>query len=185
MIGDVSGKGIPASLFMAMVTGEFKFFSDDKVRPQETLLQLNAKLLKDSTSNLFVTMYYLVMDMASHTLVYANGGHLPMLRATKNGVESLDVLEGVPLGLMEGPYSGGQSNFEDGDVFVLYTDGVTEAMNSRSDLYGKERLSSVVSRNRHLSSKEILKAIARDVKKFESGAGQHDDMTIVVIKVKH
>jgi CHASE2 domain-containing sensor protein len=183
MIGDVSGKGIPASLFMAMVTGEFKFFSGQDTRPQETLLNLNEKLIKDSTSNLFVTMYYLALDMAGHTIAYANGGHLPMLRVSNNGTEFLDVMEGAPLGLMEGPYSGGHASFAKGDVFILYTDGVTEAMNHRRDLYGKERLSAVVLRSRDLSSKEILNAIARDVKKFESGAGQHDDMTIIVIKI--
>lgn len=185
MIGDVSGKGIPASLFMAMVTGEFRLLSDGKSRPQETLSQLNSKLLKDSASNLFVTMYYIVIDISTGSVAYANGGHLPMLRIKKDGAEFLDVLEGAPLGLMEGPYSGGQGTFEKGDILVLYTDGVTEAMNSRSDLYGAERLSSVVSHNRHLSSKDILKAIGRDVRKFEGGAGQHDDMTVIVMKINN
>jgi adenylate cyclase len=183
MIGDVSGKGIPASLFMAMVTGEFKFFADDKLDPQATLMSLNSKLTRDSASNLFVTVYYLIFDMAKRTVRYANGGHLPALQVSKDGSKFLDVSDGAPLGLIEGPYSGCEAHFDKKDVFVFYTDGVTEAMNSRMDLYGSQRLASVVSRTRHLGAKDILKAIAGDVKKFESGSEQHDDMTVIVIKI--
>lgn len=184
MIGDVSGKGIPASLFMAMVMGKFRTFATIQgLKPEEVLLNLNSKLLQESSSNLFVTMFYVFFDMKKKVLKFANGGHLPLIQLSEGGkVEFLDVAEGAPLGLMENGYSGGERYFREGDIFVLYTDGITEAMNPRSEMYGKERLASVIEANRYLSSRNLLNAIERDVRKFEPRARQHDDMTLMVIK---
>lgn len=108
MIGDVSGKGVPASLFMAMVTGAFKFFATAGTKPENVLASLNSKLVKESSSNLFVTMFYLAFDLKKMSVEYSNGGHLPviLLRDKEDGVQFLDVSEGAPLGLMENPYSG-------------------------------------------------------------------------------
>lgn len=184
MVGDVSGKGIPASLFMALVTGEFKFFSGDNISPETTLANLNERLVRDSASNLFVTMYYLILDMKSHTLSCGNAGHLPVLHVSKDRVDFLDVSEGMPLGLVEGKYSGRVASFDKGDIFILYTDGITEAMNRNSELYGKDRLAMLVSRSRHLTAKDIVKVIMRDIRQFESGSEQHDDITVIAVKVK-
>lgn len=184
MMGDVSGKGVPASLFMAMVTGAFKFYAASDAKPSDVLCDLNNKLCRESSSNLFVTMFYVMFDMRRKTLAYANGGHLPLIRLRPGGnVEFLDVDDGTPLGLMEGPYSENGGTFNDGDIFVLYTDGITEAMNAKSDMYGKERLAAVIESHRALSAKALLTAIERDVRRFEPKAQQHDDMTFMVIKV--
>ena len=91
--------------------------------------------------------------------------------------------DGAPLGLMEGEYSGTRINYSSGDIFVFYTDGITEAMNSRRDMYGKERLAEVVYRNRKLDPKELLSAIEKDVRRFEPKSTQHDDMTIITLKI--
>jgi len=183
MIGDVSGKGIPASLFMSMVAGFFKFLSTPTVAPESVLFNLNAKLTKENSSNLFVTIFYSIFDIKSGIMAYANGGHLPILYLSPGGKpEFLDVEEGTPLGLMDGDYSGRKIDFRAGDIFVFYTDGVTEAMNSRGDMYEKERLVKVVEANRTKSAADLVKIIEKDVRKFEPITKQHDDITVIVVK---
>ena len=183
MIGDVSGKGIPASLFMAMVVGAFRSFAKQGVEPEDTLFHLNSKLTKEAPSNLFVTVFYSIFDVEQRAFIYANGGHMPVLYLSKGKVKFLDVEEGMPLGVIEGGYSVNKINFEKGDVFIYYTDGVTEAANSKLEFYGKERLTAVVEANFNLSAKEILEAIAKDVRKFEPKTKQHDDITVIVVKI--
>lgn len=184
MIGDVSGKGVPASLFMAMSVGSFRTFALQGMDPENVLAGLNTKLAHESTSHLFVTMFYSIFDVKSGKFSYANGGHLPVLYLKPGErAQFLDVKEGAPLGLMEGSYSGGAISYGSGDVFVFYTDGVTEAMNSRSDMYGKERLQAVAEKSRDLSADKMLDAIEKDVRRFEPKSTQHDDITIMVIKV--
>lgn len=184
MVGDVSGKGVPASLFMAMTTGAFRFFATEELPPQDVLKKLNGKLTKESSTNLFVTMFYAIFDISKMTMAYANGGHLPLLYLPvgKKAV-FLDVEEGAPLGLMEGEYSGKSIEYHSGDIFVFYTDGITEAMNSRRDMYGRQRLADVVEKNRKLGTAELLAAIEKDVRRFEPKPTQHDDMTIITLKI--
>jgi hypothetical protein len=185
MIGDVSGKGVPASLFMAKVISEFKFFVSANAEPSLVLRDLNNKLVSESSSNLFVTVLYLVFDMQHRRLTFSNGGHLPgiLLKRDVKEIQFLDTAEGAPLGLMEGSYSDGSIALEKGDVLVLYTDGVTEAMDREHRLYGTERLCELVKVNRRRAPEELLGIVRNDVKKFEVGAGQHDDITIMVIRV--
>jgi len=184
MIGDVSGKGIPASLFMAMVLGEFRCLNVAHTEPREILSLLNAKIVKESTSNLFVTMFYAIFDLKNKSVSFANGGHLPLLRMSKRKPpEFLDVDEGTPLGLIEGGYSQKETSFAPGDLFVFYTDGVTEAMDRNHNMYEKERLVSVVDRSIDLPAIDILKNIKNDVRKFEPESTQHDDITAIVVKI--
>jgi sigma-B regulation protein RsbU (phosphoserine phosphatase) len=184
MAGDVSGKGVPAALFMAMVVGSFRTFALPDAKPEEVLERLNAKLCKDSATNLFVTVFYSIFDMKAKTFTYGNGGHLPVLYLPKAGAtQFLDVKEGAPLGLMEGIYSGGEIKFDNGDTFIFYTDGVTEAMNQKSDMYGKERLQAVAEKSRALSAEKLAAAIEKDVRRFEPKSQQHDDITIIVVKI--
>jgi Serine phosphatase RsbU, regulator of sigma subunit len=184
MIGDVSGKGVPASLFMAMVTSEFKFFALPGVLPETVLSGLNAKLAKESSSNLFVTVFYLIFDMKKMTFKFSNGGHLPVIRLNAAGeYEMLDVSDGTPLGMIESNYSGKEAHLSKGDIFVFYTDGVTEAMNSRRELYGADRLIRSIKSSRHLPSKGIIDAVLKDVRYFEPRSTQHDDITLIVIKI--
>ncbi len=184
MIGDVSGKGVPASLFMAMSAGAFKSFAIPGKRAEEVLLNLNAKLVRESSSNLFVTVYYSIFDTKSKTVSYANGGHLPILHLGRHkDAVFLDVTDGAPLGLMEGAYTGGAVNYSAGDIFVFYTDGVTEAMNQKGDMYGKERLLDVVEKNRAKPAKALVEAIEKDIRRYEPKSSQHDDITLIVLKV--
>lgn len=182
MIGDVSGKGVPASLFMAMVSSSFKFFATPDSSPGDVLRKLNSRIVKESSSNLFVTVFYSIFDTVNNKVIYANGGHLPVLRLSSSGeTEFLDVEEGAPLGLMNGDYSQKEIGFNKGDVFIFYTDGVTEAMNERREMYGKERLVAAAKKNRDKNALGILQAIEKDVRAFEPVASQHDDITLIVL----
>jgi CHASE2 domain-containing sensor protein len=185
MIGDVSGKGVPAALFMAMTTGAFKTFAKTAgLSVRDCLARLNEKIVAESSSNLFVTVFYGIFDMKEKSFVYSNGGHLPVAHTGADGsVKFLDVDEGAPLGLMEGPYGEGRVSFKTGDSFVFYTDGITEAMNPKKEMYGSQRLEKVILKSRTLPAGEILKAIEKDVRKFEPAAKQHDDMTLIIVKV--
>ncbi|MBF0531950.1 MAG: CHASE2 domain-containing protein [Candidatus Omnitrophica bacterium] len=185
MIGDVSGKGMPASLFMTTVSGSFKFFAKPDAKPEETLHNLNVKLQKESATKLFVTIFYAIFDMDQQVMAYSNGGHLPVLYLAKNTVVNfLDVEEGFPLGVVEGSYGSGQTTFVFGDIFVFYTDGITEAKHPRLGMYGKERLVAVVKKNRSASAQVILSAIEKDVRQFEPKHKQSDDITLIVVKIK-
>ncbi|MCX5668037.1 MAG: CHASE2 domain-containing protein [Candidatus Omnitrophica bacterium] len=173
MIGDVSGKGVPASLFMAMVTSEFKFFAAPGVAPEAVLSGLNSKLAKESSSSLFVTAFYLIFDMKKRTVKFSNGGHLPVIRLNATGEEELlDVSEGTPLGIIDSVYGGKELQFKKGDTFILYTDGITEAMNSRRELYGGERLIKAAKASGGFPSKGIIDAILKDVRNFEPRSTQ-------------
>jgi sigma-B regulation protein RsbU (phosphoserine phosphatase) len=122
--------------------------------------------------------------MRSNLVRYSNGGHLPVIYLSgENSLQFLDVTEGAPLGLMEGTYAGNELSFKKGDIFILYTDGITEAMNTKSEMYGKDRLSSSIKSHREFSAKNLLTAIERDVRKFEPKSRQHDDMTLMVVKI--
>jgi sigma-B regulation protein RsbU (phosphoserine phosphatase) len=95
----------------------------------------------------------------------------------------LDVEDGYPLGLLDSDYSGNQIKFSQGDVFIFFTDGVTEARNMKANMYGNERFVSVVEKNKTASAREILKAIETDLRRFEPEYKQSDDITCIVLKV--
>jgi sigma-B regulation protein RsbU (phosphoserine phosphatase) len=184
MIGDVSGKGVPASLFMAMAASEFKSLAAQGASPESVLSSLNARIVGTSTSNLFVTMFYMIFDFKAGSARYSNGAHLPAIHFTAGGeVRLLDVPEGTPLGLIESGYGGVDIKISKGDFFVLYTDGVTEAMNKKRELYGEERLVRTVKTCAPLSSKHMIGAIEKDIRSFEPRSKQHDDITLIVIKM--
>ena len=184
MIGDVTGKGMPASLLMAMAVSSFRFFALPTVFPKDTLRHLNEKLIKDSSSGLFVTLFYAVFDMTEKTLHYANGGHLPLLYVSKGGLPKfLDVKNGLPLGMMEGEYSGDRCPFGKGDIFVFYTDGITEARNADGEFYEKGRLGDLLQKHSTRPVNELMKIIEDDVRHFEPAHRQHDDITYIVLKV--
>ncbi|HBR14176.1 MAG TPA: hypothetical protein DD723_01345 [Candidatus Omnitrophica bacterium] len=184
LIGDVTGKGVPASLFMAMVTSSFKFFAKPEIAPQEALRHLNEKIIQESSANLLVTLFYGVFDLDSRVMAYANGGHVPVLYLAKDKKPVfLDVAEGLPLGMIKRPYSGNQVKYEQGDIFIFYTDGITEAVNAKSEMYTAEKLASLADAHRDLSAQQLREVIEKDVTTFESKSKQHDDITLVVVKI--
>ena len=108
---------------------------------------------------------------------------MPVLHITKGKkAEFLDVTDGPPLGLIESAYSSGTVNIKEGDIFVFYTDGVSEAMNQKGEMYGSDRLIKVVEKNISGSSANILEAAIKDMRHFEPRHIQHDDITLIMVK---
>ena len=184
MIGDVSGKGVPAALYMARVVSVFKTFVRGGT-PQEVLKNINDRLIAEGGSNLFVTLTYMVLDAEAESIAFAIGGHMPTILVEPDGtVELLDVPEGFPLGLIEGDFSEVKRYFKAGSIFILYTDGVTEAMNTRGEMFGQDRMVELAKELKDSSAREVVDAVHKAVSDFAGKAKQHDDITVMVIKYR-
>tara|TARA_B100000315_G_C14120796_1_gene382478 strand:- start:197 stop:562 length:366 start_codon:yes stop_codon:yes gene_type:complete len=119
------------------------------------------------------------------SLNFSLGGHSPilMMRDGENELRKLDLKEGMPLGIMEGLFSNGTVDVKKGDIFVVYTDGVTEAMNTKHEMFGDDKLAEIIKKQRSKSIGEIVDVIHDEVSKFEGKAPQHDDITVIAVKV--
>jgi len=185
MIGDVSGKGVPAALYMANTVSDFRIFSKNNYSPKDVLTNINNGLLVSSKSNLFVTMSYYIFDLKNMRFIYSSAGHLPgiLVKAATGEVIKTESESGAPLGLLEMEFGEQDVKLDRGDVFILYTDGVTEAMNKKRELFGMERFIPLVKENINLPPEAMIKAIQNRITEYEAGQ-QHDDITIIVAKVK-
>ena len=182
MLGDVSGKGVPAALYMAKVVSVFRTFIKDGTAA-EVVKKVNDRLVAESGTNLFVTLTYMIFDTKTNTTDFAIGGHLPTILITPSGeVELLDVAEGMPLGLIDSDFSPGEKKYEKGSIFILYTDGVTEAMNENEEMFTDERLVNLCRSFKGLTPQEIVRRIQKAVLDFAGRAKQHDDITVMAIK---
>lgn len=183
MIGDVSGKGVPAALYMARVMSIFKTVSADSGEVSGVLEKMNRTLAFKARSGLFVTMTYMVFDVETNTFNYSIGGHMPTIEVSPGGeVSLLDVEEGLPLGMMEGAYKRVNKKYVPGSLYILYSDGVTEAMNSQKEMFGQERLIELASSLAGATAKEAVMRMHEEVFTFTGKAEQHDDITIMAIK---
>jgi serine phosphatase RsbU (regulator of sigma subunit)/CHASE2 domain-containing sensor protein len=185
MIGDVSGKGVPAALFMARAIADFRHFVGDRAKPSEVLDELNKQITLNYKAGLFITMFYMIFDAPSRELVFSNAGHLPAIRVKASGGIDLLKTEGMPLGLIETEtYVDDRVKLEPGDSIVLYTDGVTEARNNLKEEFGEERLKEVILKNHYASPLPMINAIKGDLSRFVGNEPQYDDLTIIVLKIK-
>lgn len=196
LIADVSGKGTSAALYMAELKGLVLSLSQIYHSPKQLLIEVNRIISDNLDSRSFITMTYAVIDLNAATLTYARAGHTPLiyLPAARAGPPAAQILapNGLVLGLrIDGAHERFVQLLEEqsidigqGDVFVLFTDGVTEAMNAQSDLFGDARLSRLIEEHGHLDSAELRERILREVETFVGGADQHDDMTMILIKVE-
>ena len=183
MMGDVSGKGVPAALYMAQVVSEFKTHVRSG-NPREVLHNLNTRLVEECGSGLFVTLTYMVIDTKTKTASFSIGGHMPTVLVTPGGeVKLLDVNVGMPLGMIESEFEVVEYKYEPGSIFILYTDGVTEAMNIKEEMFEQERLTALSKTLANKSSEEVVKRIHEAVTEFAGKAKQHDDITVMAIKV--
>jgi len=187
IVGDVSGKGVPAALFMAKVATLFKIFAKEEVFASNVLGKINEELAHDYRSGLFVTLCYAIISKDKEKLSFSNAGHLPLIivRGANQDIETITHEEGMAAGLMEGAaFSDKQVTLSKKDAIILYTDGVTEAMDARRHEFGMEGLKKVLVQTKELSAEEILKMLLASIKRFQGKAAQHDDITAVVIKIK-
>lgn len=182
-IGDVSGKGIPAALYMARLVSDFRLHAQSAPQPARLLETLNRALVPRSRRGMFVTFLYGVLDGASGRFSFANAGHLPPLRIAANGrIELLEEGGGIPLGITAGAAYGEQTvELNPGDYLVLVTDGVVEAHNPDGAMYSYERLQALLAAP-VAGPEALLERLLDDVNTFSAGAPRHDDITAVVLK---
>ncbi|MCS6897050.1 MAG: SpoIIE family protein phosphatase, partial [Nitrospira sp.] len=184
VIGDVSGNGVPAALFMAMtkITVKTRAMSDPS--PASIVTYVNDALSADNDSCMFVTLYLGILNLRDGVLVSTNAGHNPPLLKRRNGqFEWLRELDGPMVGPMAGiAFKENKIQLEPGDELFLYTDGVTEADNGRRELFGNDRLKAVLDRSGHVSVVDRLGAVMKAVKTFAGVAPQADDITMLGLR---
>jgi sigma-B regulation protein RsbU (phosphoserine phosphatase) len=177
-IGDVSGKGVPASLFMAVTKTLFQAIAGDGGNPGEILARLNAKICRDNESCMFVTLFCAILDIRTGQVDYSNAGHALPYHLHRDGVSPLRNAGGRALGLVEySSYASTSMILSPGESLLLYTDGVTEAMDRSETLYSQQRLEQFLASNRSASPRQIIDALVSDVRRFAGGASQSDDIT--------
>ena len=184
VIGDVAGKGVPAALFMATSRTLIRSAGMAGLTPASTLAEANRLILQDSPSDLFLSAFYGVLDTSNGRFVYANAGHNPPLwfRHSTNEFQELTA-RGVVLCVVDKISLEEKSiDLASGDILVLYTDGVTEAVDARYEEFGLRRLQQVVAANREKSASDVLEAIVEAVTAYVGDAEQPDDLTLAVIK---
>jgi len=187
VIADVSGKGTSAAFYMAEIKGMMTTLADLLTSPKELLSRLNNHLNKNIDKRVFTTMVYGVLDVKKRELVFVRAGHNAIVVRRSNRPGDIDALipQGIGLGLVGDKvfreYSEEQIvQFNPGDMIILYTDGISEAMNSRKEEFGEERLYEIIASNNVDSVQGMQKKIMRSVNKFTGEASQHDDMTMVI-----
>ena len=186
-IGDVSGKGIQAAFYMTFVKGVLHSLSALILSPLELLNQLNRLFKENATRGTFVSMIYGILEADKRTFTFARAGHNPMLVVRANGDAEWLQSKGIGIGVtnsllfIKGTEER-ELKLKEGDVAILYTDGITEMHNISNQFYGEERLKKVVKGVRKGTSSKILDIIISDVTEFKGVAKQHDDMTLVVMK---
>jgi serine phosphatase RsbU (regulator of sigma subunit) len=183
VMADVSGKGVPAAFFMAVARTNLRELALHHAEPGACLAETNDVLCAQNPMELFVTVFYCVLDTITGVLRYANGGHNPpYVRRADGTVEALSGAGGLVLGAMPGmSYPDHTLQLLPGDRLVLYTDGVTEAFNPREEAYGTERLIAEVRANGDDGAAALVERICHSVSVFAGGAPQSDDITLTVL----
>jgi sigma-B regulation protein RsbU (phosphoserine phosphatase) len=194
LIADVSGKGTSAALYMAELKGLVLSLSRNHVSPRKMLIEANRIISKHLDARSFITMTYAVVDLRARTMTCARAGHCPLVYVPGPDAHSRapQVLtpEGMVLGLQFDLGDTFDRLLEEvtlplgrGDLFVLYTDGISEAMNEQGDCFGDHRLVELAERNADLRSDDLCERILSEVHTFAGDAAQHDDMTMVLLKI--
>ncbi len=192
LIADVSGKGTSAALYMAELKGLVLSLSRIHQSPRELLIDLNRIIAPHLDSRSFITMTYAIVDLRARTIVYARAGHTPLIHMPASGDRQLRLL--APDGLVVGLKLDNGETFErllveetmalgEGDVLLFFTDGISEAMNAADDCFGEQRLGRLVEDHAHLPSDELRERILREIAAFVGDAPQHDDMTMILLRV--
>ena len=180
-IGDVSGKGVPASLFMAIATRGFRTLALTGKTPAEIATRLNYELTENNEEGMFVTMFICRLDMKLKRLEYCNAGHNPPLIGNADGQYSfLDVIPNAPIGLWPGlEFEGEEIEYLSDRKMLLYTDGLNEAENRQQEQYGDDRIVKLLTSLSASSCRDIVEALKADTDRFRDGAEQNDDLTLL------
>ena len=183
IIGDVSGKGVPAALFMSMTVTLVRYALESGLDPAAALGRVNNMLEAHNPGNMFVTLFLAIYDPATGELAYANGGHCPPYVVDANAQTPprlLDRLSGPLVGVMpDMTYTLFKDRLNPGEICLIFTDGVTEAMNAAKELYGEARLSQCLAQNRNATPKDLLTRVFEDIVRFRGNEPQSDDITML------
>ncbi len=194
LIADVSGKGTSAALYMAELKGLVLSLSRIHSSPRDLLIAANQLMAEHLDSRSFITITYAVVDVRARTMTYARAGHTPLIYVPGPGAASRGAHILAPDGMVLGLKLDGGAMFERhlseqtlqlhaGDLYVLFTDGITEAMNADDDCFGESRLGRIAEEHADLPSEELRERVLREVDAFVGNTPQHDDMTMILLKV--
>jgi serine phosphatase RsbU (regulator of sigma subunit) len=185
VIADVSDKGAPAALYMVLACSLIRSRAESVPSPAALLTQVNQALMAQSSVEMYVTVFYAILDPAARTLTYANAGHTrPILRRFAHPAHTEPLPGGgLVLGMFEAVSLADQTiALAPGDVLVAYTDGLTEAFNAAQEMFGEQRLTQIIRSQTTASAQELLEAIVAQVTTFADGAPQSDDTTVLVLQ---
>jgi sigma-B regulation protein RsbU (phosphoserine phosphatase) len=182
-IGDVSGKGVPAALFMAVVKTLFKAIAGRVQNPGEILSTVNREICRDNDSQMFTTLFCGILDTRTGEIRYSNGGHNPPYHLSRAGVQQVPKTGGRVLGLLEETtYAGSRLVLGPGETLLLYTDGVTEALDPAEQFFSERRLESILTQINFASAREQIEYLTREITLFAADAEQADDITTLAIR---
>jgi len=186
VIGDVSGKGVPAALYMAVTRTQIKTTALGGMTPEDCMRDVNRFLVREKASSMFATCFYGILNTQTGEFRYCNAGHNPpyLLKRDQAAPKLVSGEGGLPLGLFDGlPYEGARVQLSPGDAIFLFTDGVPEANNADLEDFTDSRLEDVLSRCAPLTCKEIVQALTLEIAAFTAGAPQSDDITMLSLRM--
>ena len=183
LIGDVSGKGVPAAMFMMKTITSFRDFAAPNKTPSQILKEVNASIFKGNKKSMFVTCFLAILDKRNGKVVYANAGHNPPIVGSNRKYEYLKCSSGFLLGCFKDAIVKDEEiTLKPGESITLYTDGITEANNIKGELFGEERLLKVFNRQDYTCTVELHHSIKDEIFSFVKDAPQSDDITFVTMK---
>ena len=187
VVGDVSGKGLSASLYMTKLQTMVQLACTPGKSPREILIEINKRFYESIERNWFVTMTLALFDMEKRTVKFCRAGHMPIFTST-NGTVNTYRTRGLGIGLEKGILFESTLNEEElalkpGQVYAFFSDGITEAMNENYDLFGEEKLTEILQKRNNKNCSEIMGEIWKSIETFRGNASPSDDMTMVLVKV--
>ncbi len=184
VLGDVSGKGVPAALFMAIVRTLLRAAAHHEASPGACLSYMNRSLVEQNSSEMFVTLFYGILNTTTGVLEYCNAGHnLPYAFSPGGEVRALDERCGPMLGVFEGlEYKTRRTALQPGEGVLVYTDGVTEACNKGGEFYGEARLEAYLGAHASQPVEQLVRGVHAEIERFEAGARRADDITVLALR---
>jgi sigma-B regulation protein RsbU (phosphoserine phosphatase) len=186
IVGDVSGKGLSASLYMSKLQTMVQLYCHTINSPKEVLIEINRKIYESIERNWFITVNLALIDAETKTIKFCRAGHSPLL-VVNNTIKILQS-KGIGLGLEEGKIFEEsleelELKYNPNEIYTFFSDGISEAMNEHNDLYGMDELTQVIKTNRTRPVKEIMNEVISSIEKFRGSREQNDDITIVLVKM--
>ena len=184
VLGDVSGKGVPAALFMAIARTLLRGAAHHHTSPGACLSDINQSLAEQNSSMMFVTFFYGILNTRTGVVEYCNAGHNPPYAFSPDGrIRALEDRCGPMLGIAEGFQYGTRSlELQPGEGVLVYTDGVTEAANKKGEFYGESRLEAYLTAHASQTAEELVRGLHAEVEHFEAGARRSDDITVLALR---